>query len=411
MDNIVVGLDIGTSKIGVVISKVEADGEIRIVGMGSTPSEGLRKGVVMNVEQAVRSIAAAIDEAQLMSGVIVKEVYVGISGKHIRSVMSTGMYPISHIDNEITDADVEKVIDSARSMKIAAEDQILHVIPQGYKVDGHDEITTPVGMSGERLEAEVNIITTNVKAAQNIEKSVQKNNLVVGDIILESIASSMAVLDEDEKELGVCLIDIGGGTTDFALHVDGAIRFTGCVELGGANVTQDLATVLCTPKEKAEEIKRKYGSCVNYGIDDGMVIVQGVGGRAPSEQPKHFIGKVIHARMKEILNLTMQELQKSKRFNKKNLGAGIVITGGGAQIPGIVELAHEVFNMPVKLGYPRKLGGGLNESVNSPEFSTALGLMLWGVDEYKSKIRTIEQVKQNPMDLLKKIGLLVKRFF
>jgi cell division protein FtsA len=343
-----------------------------------SPSKGLRQGVVINLDQAVLSIRAAVQEAQLTAGVEIHDVVVGIAGDHIRSVNSRGVVAVSRGDHEIMENDVERVIDAARAIALPIDREVLHVIPQEYIVDNQGGIKNPIGISGVRLEAEVHIVTGAVTSAQNIVRSVNKSGLNVSAMVLEPLASSYAVLDENEKELGVALIDMGGGTTDIAIFSEGAIRNTSVIGLGGQNVTNDIALGLRTPVEQAEEIKRKFGRTIPMERHNQEVfMVPGLGGRQPREVTRELLTNIIQPRMEEMFSLAAKEIKRSEFGDR--LGAGIVLTGGGAMLEGSTELAEHVFGMPVKLGVPQGFGG-ISESASSPIFATGVGLVYYGAE-------------------------------
>ncbi len=372
----VMGLDIGTTKIGVLIGEMDDNQKLKILGVGTSPSEGLRKGVVVNIDKTVRSIRSAIEEAQLMAGVDVDDVYVGIAGDHIRSLNSRGVIAVYRTDNEITKQDVARVIEAARAVAIPMDREMLHVIPQEFIVDDQAGIKDPVGMSAVRLEADVHIITGAVTSAQNIYKSVEKAGLRVADIVLEPLASSYSTLEDDEKELGVVLIDMGGGTTDVAVFIDDSIRHTASIGLGGKNVTSDVAIGIRTPLERAEEIKRAHGTCIRTGLEKNeYIVVPGVGGREQREVSRAVLASIIEPRMREIFSLVLNELRKTKLIDM--LGAGVVLTGGGSLMQGAVELGEEVFKMPVKLGVPKSFGG-LVDCASTPVHATGVGLLQYG---------------------------------
>ena len=377
MANPIVGLDIGTTKIGVIIGELDDNGLLKIVGVGTSPSDGLRKGVVVNIEKTVKSIQQAVKDAELMAGVDVKSVYVGIAGDHIRSINSRGVIAVSRTDNEITKQDVARVIEAARAVAIPMDREMLHVIPQEFTVDDQSGIKDPVGMSGVRLEADVHIVTGAITSAQNIYKSVEKAGLRVADIVLEPLASSYAVLEDDERELGTAVLDMGGGTTDLIVFIGDSVRYTSSIGLGGKNVTNDLAIGLRTPVEQAEEIKRSHGTCQRTGENSEYIItVPGVGGREPREVSRAVLASMIEPRMREIFVLIMRELQQHHYLDM--LGAGIVLTGGGSLMHGAAELAEQVFGVPVKLGVPKGFGG-LVASVATPIHATGVGLVQYGV--------------------------------
>jgi cell division protein FtsA len=372
-----VGLDIGTTKISCIIADVNGSGEPRVVGVGNAPSEGLRRGVVVDLEKTVASIQRAVEEAERMAGVEVKGVHAGIAGDHIRSINSRGVIAVSRRDNEIGRADVDRVVEAAKAIAIPMDREIIHVIPQEFLVDDQDGIKDPVGMSGVRLEAEVHIITGAVTSAKNICRSIQRAGLRVNDLVLEPLASSHAVLGADERDLGVVLLDLGGGTTDVAVFFEGSIRHTAIVPLGGANVTNDIAIGLRTPIDKAEQIKIQHGSALASRVSpDERVVVPGVGGRADREISRHVLASMIEPRVEEIFLLANKEVKKN--HFAELLGGGVVLTGGTSLMPGIVDLAEQVFEMPVRLGVPQGLGG-LSVHVADPRFATGVGLVLHAV--------------------------------
>ncbi len=371
-----VGLDIGTTKISCIIADTNGGegGQLRIVGIGNAPSEGLRRGVVVDLEKTVASIQRAVDEAERMAGMPVKGVHAGIAGDHIRSINSRGVIAVSRKDNEIGPADVERVIEAAKAVAIPTDREIIHVIPQEYIVDDQDGIKDPIGMSGVRLEAEVHIITGAVTSAKNICRSIQRAGLKVCDLVLEPLASSHAVLGSDERDLGVVLLDIGGGTTDVAVFFEGSIRHTAIVPFGGANVTNDIAIGLRTPIDKAEAIKIQHGGALASLVSaEDMVTVNGVGGRSDRQISRHVLASMIEPRMEEIFQLANREVKKN--HFAEMLGGGVVLTGGTSLMPGVTELAEQVFEMPVRLGRPQGLGG-LSDNVADPRFSTGVGLVL-----------------------------------
>jgi cell division protein FtsA len=369
-----VGLDIGTTKISCIIAEQKPAGEMTIVGIGNAPSEGLRRGVVVDLEKTVGSIQRAVDEAERMAGVSVKGVTAGIAGDHIRSINSRGVIAVSRKDNEIGPADVDRVVEAAKAIAIPTDREIIHVIPQEFVVDDQDGIKDPVGMSGVRLEAEVHIITGAVTSAKNICRAIQRAGLKVVDLVLEPLASSHAVLGRDERDLGVVLLDIGGGTTDVAVFFEGSIRHTAIIPVGGANVTNDIAIGLRTPIDKAEQLKISHGCALAALVAaDATITVSGVGGRADREISRHVLASMIEPRMEEIFALANREVKKN--HFAELLGGGVVLTGGTSLMPGVVELAEQVFEMPVRLGVPEGLGG-LGQSVADPRYATGVGLVL-----------------------------------
>ena len=371
--DLVVGLDIGTSKVVAIVCEINADGQVEIIGIGSHPSRGLKKGVVVNIESTVQSIQRAVEEAELMAGCQIHSVYAGIAGSHIRSLNSHGIVAIR--DNEVTAADVDRVIDAARAVAIPADQKILHILPQEFIIDHQEGIREPIGMSGVRLEAKVHIVTGAVSAAQNIVKCVRRCGLEVDDIVLEQLASSYAVLTEDEKELGVCLVDIGGGTTDIAIFIDGAIRHTAVIPIAGDQVTNDIAVALRTPTQFAEEIKIKYGCALRQLANvNESIEVPSVGDRPPRRLARQTLAEVIEPRYEELLSLVQAELQRSGYEGL--VAGGVVLTGGTAKMEGVVELAEEVFHLPVRLGLPQNVMG-LADVVRNPIHATGVGLLLF----------------------------------
>lgn len=372
--NLIVGLDIGTSKVVAIVAEVSAESGMEIIGIGSHPSRGLKKGVVVNIESTVQSIQRAIEEAELMAGCQIHSVYAGIAGSHIRSLNSHGIVAIR--DSEVNPADVDRVIDAARAVAIPADQKILHILPQEFVIDKQEGIREPVGMSGVRLEAKVHMVTGAVSAAQNIIKCVRRCGLEVDDIILEQLASSYSVLTEDEKELGVCLVDIGGGTTDIAVFTDGAIRHTAVIPIAGDQVTNDIAVALRTPTQHAEEIKIKYACALTQlASPEETIEVPSVGERAPRRLARQTLAEVVEPRYEELLSLIQAELRRSGFENL--IAAGIVMTGGSSKMEGVIELAEEIFHMPVRLGSPQYVTG-LVDVVRNPIYATGVGLLLFG---------------------------------
>ncbi|MCX7154772.1 MAG: cell division protein FtsA [Proteobacteria bacterium] len=375
--NLIVGLDIGTSKVVAVVAELLPDGRLEVIGMGHHESRGLKKGVVVNIESTVNSIQRALEEAELMAGVRIGRVYTGIAGSHIKSFNGNGMVPIK--DKEVSLLDVNRVIETARAMPIPTDQQVLHILTQEFIVDGQDGIKEPLGMSGVRLDVKVHIVTGAVSAAQNIVKCVRRCGLEVSDLILQPLASSLAVLSEDEKELGVCLVDIGGGTTDLAIFREGAIRHTAVLPIAGDQITSDIAMALRTPTPEAEEIKIRYGCALRQLADpDEMVEVPGLGDRGPRQLSRQTLAEVIEPRVEELYSLVRDELKRSGYLEL--LSSGIVLTGGSATMLGMVELGEEIFHMPVRMGVPR-YQGGLAHVVRNPRYATVVGLLLEGVTQ------------------------------
>jgi len=372
--NIIVGLDIGTSKVVAIVGEVKADNEIEIIGIGSHPSRGLKKGVVVNIESTVQSIQRAVEEAELMAGVEIDRVYAGIAGSHVSSLNSHGIVAIK--DREVTHSDMERVIDAARAVAIPADQKVLHILPQEFIIDQQDGIQEPVGMSGVRLEARVHMVTGAVSAAQNIVKCVRRCGLEVEDLILEQLASSYSVLEEDEKDLGVCLVDIGGGTTDIAVFTGGSIRHTAVIPIAGDQVTNDIAVALRTPTHHAEEIKLKYACALTQlAGPDETIEVPSIGDRPPRRLSRQTLAEVVEPRYEELLSLVHAELRRSG-FEDLVAG-GVVMTGGSSKMEGLIELAEEIFHMPVRLGYPQYVTG-LVDVVRNPIHATGVGLLLFG---------------------------------
>jgi len=383
--NLIVGLDIGTSKVAAIVGEITNEGNIEIIGIGTAPSRGLKKGVVVNLESTVNSIQKAIEEAELMAGCQIRSVFAGIAGSHIRSLNSHGIVAIK--DKEVTQYDIDRVIDSARAVAISADQKILHILPQEFVIDLQDGIKEPIGMSGIRLEAKVHMVTGSVSASQNIIKCIRRCGLEVEDIVLEQLASCNAVLTEDEKELGVCLIDIGGGTTDIAIFVDGAIRHTAVIPIAGDQVTNDIAVALRTQTINAEDIKRKYACALTQlaNVDDSIE-VPSIGERAPRKISMQNLAEIIEPRYEELMLLVQSELRRSG--NEELIAAGVVLTGGSSKVMGLIELAEEIFHMPVRMGGPQNVSG-LTEVVRNPIHSTGVGLLMYG-REHQSLRRGID---------------------
>ncbi|MDD7804048.1 MAG: cell division protein FtsA [Endozoicomonas sp. (ex Botrylloides leachii)] len=377
--SMIVGLDIGTSKVVAIVGEINSDGDIEIIGIGSHSSRGLKRGVVVNIDSTVHAIKRAVEEAELMAGCQIHSVYAGIAGNHIRSLNSHGIVAIR--EREVTAADIERVIDAAQAVAIPADQRILHILPQEYVIDTQEEVKEPLGMSGVRLEAKVHLITCAVNAAQNIENCIRRCDLEVEDIILEQLASSHSVLSEDEKELGVCMVDIGGGTTDIAIFTDGAIRHTAVIPIAGDQVTNDIAMALRTPTQNAEDIKIKYACALTKLAGEGEAVkVPSVGDRAPRELSRQALAEVVEPRYDELFSLIHSEIRRSGFEDL--IPAGVVLTGGTSKIEGAVELAEEIFHMPVRLGLPQDVKG-LKDVVNNPIFSTGVGLLHYGCKAQK----------------------------
>lgn len=373
--NIIVGLDIGTSKVAAIVATVNGEEGVEVIGIGSHASKGIKKGVVVNIESTVQSIQRAIEEAELMAGCQIDAVFAGIAGSHIRSLNSHGIVAIR--DREVTQADIDRVIDAARAVAIPADQRMLHILPQEFIIDDQEGIREPIGMSGVRLEAKVHMVTGSVSAAQNIVKCVRRCGLEVDDIILEQLASSQAVLTDDEKELGVCLVDIGGGTTDIAVFADGAIRHTAVIPIAGDQITNDIAVALRTPTQYAEEIKKKYACALTQlASPDESIEVPSVGDRPSRRLARQTLAEVIEPRYEELLTLVQSELRRSGFEDL--CAAGVVLTGGCAKMEGVIDLAEEVFHVPVRIGLPSHITG-LVDVVRNPIYSTGVGLLLYGI--------------------------------
>ena len=370
----IVGLDIGTSKVVAIVGEVTNDGEVEIIGLGSSRSRGLKKGVVINIESTVQSIQRAVEEAELMAGCTIHSVYAGIAGSHIRSLNSNGIVAIR--DNEVMAGDVERVIDAASAVAIPADQKILHILPQEFVIDNQEGVREPIGMSGVRLEVKVHMVTGAVSAAQNIIKCVRRCGLEVDDIILEQLASSYAALTEDEKDLGVCLVDIGGGTTDIAVFKDGAIQHTAVIPIAGDQVTNDIAVALRTPTQHAEDIKVQYACALTQLANPEETIeVPSVGDRATRRLARQTLAEVVGPRYEELFTLIQAELRRSGF--EDIVAAGVVLTGGSSKMEGVIELAEEIFHMPVRIGIPQFVTG-LSDVVRNPIYSTGVGLLLFG---------------------------------
>jgi cell division protein FtsA len=402
----IVGLDIGTSKVVAIVGELKADGSLNIVGIGSHRSRGLKKGTVVNIESTVESIQRAVEEAELMAGCRIHSVYAGIAGSHIRSMNSHGIVAIR--DREVTRADVDRVIDAAQAVAIPADQRVLHILPQEYIIDSQEGVKEPLGMSGVRLEAKVHLVTCAINAVQNIEKCIKRCGLQVEEIILEQLASSYAVLTDDEKELGVCMVDIGGGTTDIAIFTEGAIRHTGVIPIAGDQVTNDIAMALRTPTDNADEIKIKYACALTQLASPGdMIQVPGVGERPARELSRQSLAEVVEPRYDELFTLVKAELQRSGYENL--MAAGIVLTGGTSKMEGVIELAEEIFHMPVRIGLPQGVKG-LADIVRNPIYSTGVGLLLYGVKQQQHQVRSHNPVpvKDSQMPLIRRIKNWIK---
>ena len=393
----IVALDIGTNKIAAIVANVNPQGELEIIGIGTHQSRGLKKGVVVNIDSTVQSIQRAVEEAELMSGCEIDSVYVGIAGSHIRSLNSHGIVAVR--DREVFSLDIDRVIDAAKAMAIPADQKILHVLPQEYIIDSQEGVKEPLGMSGVRLEAKVHMVTCAVNAVQNIEKCVERCGLAVNDVILEQLASSYSVLSDDELNLGVCLVDIGGGTTDIAVFTDGAIRHTAVIPIAGDQVTNDIAMALRTPTQNAEEIKIRYACALTQlAKPDEVIKVPGVGDKPEKEMSRQTLAEVVEPRYDELFRLIQAELRRSGFENI--IASGIVLTGGGAKMEGLIELAEEIFHMPVSLGAPR-LVAGLKDIVRNPVYATSVGLLQYGLEREQERAEKQSGRKSSTLDSIK----------
>ena len=372
--NLIVGLDIGTSKIVTIVAELLPEGSLKVIGLGQHPSRGLKKGVVINIDATMQAIQRSIEEAELMADCKINTVFTGIAGSHIKSLNSHGMVKIK--DAEVTQMDVDRVVETARAVALPADQQILHILTQEFIIDGQDDVREPLGMSGMKLEVKVHIVTGAVAAAQNIVKCIKRCGLEVSDLILQPLASSIAVLTEDEKELGVCLVDIGGGTTDIAVFKNGSIRHTAVIAVAGDQITNDIAVAFRTPTQSAEDIKIKHGCALRQLADAREVVeVPGVDGREARQLSIQTLAEVIEPRVVELYELVLQELRRSGM--EEMIASGIVITGGSAMMRGMIDLGEEIFHMPVRMGMPRYVGG-LSEVVSNPRYATGVGLILMG---------------------------------
>jgi cell division protein FtsA len=376
---LLVALDIGTSKIVTLVAEITPEDTLNLIGMGSHPSRGLKKGVVVNIDSTVNAIQRSLEEAELMADAKIKEVLTGIAGSHIKSFNSHGMVAIK--DKEVQQYDIDRVIETARAVNIPMEQQVLHILEQEFIIDGQGGVRQPLGMSGMRLEVKVHIVTGAVSAAQNIMKCVRRCGLEVRDLMLQPLASADAVLLDDERDLGVCLVDIGGGTTDLAVFTEGAIKHTSVIPIAGDQITNDIAMALRTPTKDAEDLKIAHGVALRQLASTAdMIEVPGVGERGPRELSRQTLAEVIEPRVEELYSLIQRELRSSGL--EELLSSGIVITGGSAQMRGMVELGEEVFHMPVRVGVPQ-YKGALAEVVRNPRYSTGMGLLMAGLDQVK----------------------------
>jgi cell division protein FtsA len=381
-EEIVVGLDVGTTKICAIIGEVNSEGVVDIIGVGSAQSRGLRRGVVVNIDHTVASIRKAVNDAELMAGCQAESVYAGISGGHIKGINSHGVIAIKN--REVTAAEVARVIDAAKAVAIPLDREVIHILPQEFMVDAQEGIKEPVGMAGVRLEAKVHIVTGAVSAAQNIVRCAHRSGLRVHNLVLQQMASAEAVLSSDERELGVAIVDIGGGTTDLAVFFEGAIQHTSVLPVGGDQLTNDIAVGLRTPMGEAEKIKKRHGCALGSLVEkDETIHVPGVGGRPPRVVPRSTLADITEPRLEEILTLVRREMEKHNVL--QNLASGVVLTGGSVVIHGICDLAEQIFDLPVRIGYPVGISG-LVDVVNSPVYATGVGLVLWGARNGNDKL-------------------------
>ena len=392
--SLIVGLDIGTSKIVAIVGELQPEGDVKIIGLGQTSSRGLKRGVVVNIDSTVASIQRALEEAELMADCKIASVFTGIAGSHIKSINSHGVVKIK--EGEVSQPDMDRVIEMAQAISLPSDQQILHILTQEFIIDGQEDVREPMGMSGMKLEVKVHIVTGAVAAAQNIVKCVKRCGLEVHDLILQPLASSLAVLTEDEKELGVCLVDIGGGTTDIAVYKQGAIRHTGVIPIAGDQITNDIAVAFRTPTQYAEEIKVAHGCALQQLADPREIVeVPGVDGREPRQLSHQTLVEVIEARVEEIYTMVQADLRRSGF--EEMIASGVVITGGAALMRGMVELGEEILHMPVRLGLPGKVGG-LTEVVSNPRFSTGVGLVLMGKQQLERHLQV--QMESNTFERL-----------
>jgi cell division protein FtsA len=405
---IIVGLDIGTTKVCTVVASMDELGKFNILGVGRSPSDGLTRGVVTNIDKTVRSIQSAVSEAEARSGIKIQSVIVGIAGDHIQSFQSRGVIAISGMENEITQADVNRLIEDTKRVALPSDRRIIHVMPQEFIIDGQDGVSDPVGMSGVRLEANVHIITGLVTAAQNIYKCVQRAGLHIGDMVLEPLASSYAVLDEEEKEVGIAMLDVGGGTTDLAVFEDRTIRYTAVIPIAGSQVTNDIRKGLGVLTEQAEKLKCQYGFAYLPGVlDDDPITIPGIGGRPPLEIDKKLLAQIIQPRMEEIFEIAAMEIKRSGYA--RHLSAGVVLTGGGSLIKGAADLAREVLGLPVKIGIPGGFSAGLVKEIENPIYSTCVGLVLHGLKHKEKTPLNFAEGKKS--ESIKKIFGKMKSWF
>jgi cell division protein FtsA len=410
LENVIVGLDVGTTKICTIVAQVREDGRLNILGVGMAPSTGLSRGMVVNPGKTIESIKASLREAELKSGFDITSVTVGIAGPHIRCIQSEGIVAISHPDRIISVDDVERLYDSAKSIKLSKDERIIDVIAQEFIIDGKDGIfDLPIGMFGLRMEAKVNILTGLVSQIDDLSNCVNTAGVDIDDIVLEPLASSFAVLNDSEKKVGVAMVDIGGGTTDIAVFKKGVIKHTAGIGIAGSQVTNDISETLGIEEKEAERIKKEYGyALISEIINDDIVVIQGIKGRRPLKLNKSIISRIIQARMEELFVLAAQEIKRSGIENY--LPAGVVITGGGSLLKGTRELAHQVLGTEVNLGIPMEIGGGLIKEVESPIYATGIGLILHRI-RYLDQAKNVLKGKGKKKPGLKNILLRVKQWF
>jgi cell division protein FtsA len=405
---IICGLDIGSSKVALVIGAINEDGKIEIVGVGQSANTGIRQGVVVNIEATTAAIVKAREEAELMSGYKVSQVWVGVSGMHIKSFDSRGMVAIKN--QEVTSTDIQRVIEAAEAVSVPTDRRVLHVIPRDFKVDSQDGIIDPIGMSGIRLEAAVHIVTGGQTAISNNLKCIEKAGLKTSGLVLDQLAAATSVLSEDEKSLGVCVVDMGGGTCNLVYYVNGSVAQTAVVSVGGIHFTHDIAIGLRTPQMAAEDLKIKYGKAMPSLIQEDEVIdVEGVGGRKSRTVMRKDLAEVIEPRAEEILQMIKENIQASGLLHQ--LGSGVVLTGGASLLDGLVEMGEFAFDIPVRRGSPGSVGG-LTEVVRSPVYATAVGLLLFGLSESKDLIATAQKDSNDSWDVMfDSVSNKVKKFF
>ncbi|MEO8382297.1 MAG: cell division protein FtsA [Acidobacteriota bacterium] len=398
----VVALDIGTSKVCALVAEVSDRGQLEIIGKGTSPMKGTRRGNIINLDQAVEAVKKAVDEAEVMAGLQIESVYVGVAGDHIRSVNSRGVVSVMGKHKEIAREDIDRVIEASKSINVPAELELLHVIPREFVVDGQDGIHDPLGMTATRLEANVHIVTGARTHNQNVLTCVNKAGIAVQELVLEQLAAAEAVLTQDEREMGVLLMDLGGGTTDYAVFLEGNVVHTNVLPVGAGHFTSDISVVLRTPMEDAERIKRRYGCALSSLVrDDDPIEVPTVGGRAPKILSRQELTGILEPRAAEIAKLVYRDLEKVGL--EKEIRSGVVVVGGGAEMDGIVEMVEQVFDQQARKGVPRGMGG-LSDTVSGPEWAAACGLLLWGM-------RDQSRIRKRPRKGLSKVADSVKQWF